>query len=81
MDCPICMDLKRAYEAGLSEYIGARSSVCFRACTRLAARKNVEMERARYDLEEHQSVCDSALRAPSHLPEREQPVNLRPMAA
>ena len=53
MDCPSCRDLKRAYEAGLSEYIEARSSVCFRACTRLAARKNVEMERARYEVEEH----------------------------
>jgi hypothetical protein len=56
MDCPSCRDLKRAYEAGLSEYIEARSSVCFRLCTKLAARKNVEMERAKYELEEHRFV-------------------------
>src|ERR1039458_2315235 len=56
MDCPICRDLKRTYEAGFREYIEARSSACFRACTRLAARKNVEMERARDEVEEHRLV-------------------------
>src|ERR1039457_2806162 len=62
MDCPICRDLKRAYEAGLSEYIEARSSAYFQLSKRLAAQKNVEMERARYELEEHQLRCVSALR-------------------
>ena len=62
MDCPICRDLERAYEAGLSEYIEARSSACFRVCTKLAAQKNVEMERARYELEEHRLLCVSAVR-------------------
>ena len=81
MDCPICMDLKRAYEAGLSEYIEARSSVCFRACTRLAARKNVEMERARYEVEEHRLVCVSAVRVFARLPGREVSTSLRPLAA
>ena len=81
MDCPICMDLKRAYEAGLSEYIEARSSVCFRACTRLAARKNVEMERARYEVEEHRLVCVSAVRVFARLPAREVSTSLRPLAA
>jgi hypothetical protein len=41
MDCPNCRDLERAYEVGVSEYIEARSSTCFRFCTKLAARKNV----------------------------------------
>lgn len=81
MDCPICMDLKRAYEAGLSEYIEARSSVCFRACTRLAARKNVEMERARYEVEEHRLVCVSAVRVFARLPGRAVSTSLRPLAA
>jgi len=62
MDCPICRDLKRAYEAGLSEYIEARSSACFQVSKRLAAQKNVEMERDRYELEEHQLLYVSALR-------------------
>ena len=81
MECTICMDLKRAYEAGLSEYIEARSSVCFRACTRLVARKNVEMERARYEVEEHRLVCVSAVRVFARLPAREVSTSLRPLAA
>jgi hypothetical protein len=62
MDCPICRGLERAFEAGLSEYIEARSSASFRVCTKLAAHKNVEMERARYAIEEHRLVCVSAVR-------------------
>lgn len=81
MDCTICMDLKRAYEAGLSEYIEARSSVCFRLCTKLAARKNVEMERAKYELEEHRFVCVSAVRVVALLPEPAVSASFRPLAA
>jgi hypothetical protein len=81
MSCITCANLERDYLDRLSEYIEARSSAGYRVSTRLAAQKNVEMERARYELEEHQSLCDAVLRAPSHLPQREQPVNLRPMAA
>jgi hypothetical protein len=61
MNCPICTNLKRVYEAGLVEYIRARSSVSFRICTELAARKNVDMERARYALEEHRRLCLTAI--------------------
>src|ERR1019366_46491 len=57
MDCPACRGLKRAYEAAVSEYMETRSSACFRVCLDLAARKNVEMERARYELEEHRRGC------------------------
>jgi hypothetical protein len=81
MTCPICKKLERDYEAMLSEYNEACSSAGYLVSRRLAAQKNVDMERARYELEEHQSLCDAVLRAPSHLPQREQPVNLRPMAA
>ena len=70
MDCPICRDLERAFEAGLSEYIEARSSACYRVSKRLAAKKNVDMERARYELEEHRLVCVSAVRVLALLPER-----------
>jgi hypothetical protein len=55
--CPICENLKRAYAAGLSEYIEARSSACFGISKKVAAQKNVEMERAKYELEEHQFAC------------------------
>lgn len=36
-----------------------------RVSTELAAQKNVDMERAKYDLEEHQWTCVSALRSDS----------------
>jgi len=63
MDCPICRDLTRVFEAGLSEYTKAHSSASFQVSHRSAARKNVDMERARYELEEHRLVCVSAARA------------------
>jgi hypothetical protein len=38
----------------------ARSSVYYQVSTELAARKNVDMERAKSHLEEHQLACLSA---------------------
>jgi hypothetical protein len=75
MCCPICTNLKRVYEAGLAEYIRARSSVSYRICTELAARKNVDMERARYALEEHRGRCVIAIGLVALLPKAKfQPV-------
>ena len=56
MACSTCRNLERAYETGISEYAEARASVCYRVSTVHAAQKNVDMERARYELEEHRSV-------------------------
>jgi hypothetical protein len=81
MGCSICRDLERDCAARLSEYIEARSSVCYRVCTVLAAQKNVDMERARYELEEHRRVCASASGVPALLPERDAPRSLRHLAA
>ena len=81
MGCLICASLEQAYLARLSEYIEARSSVCYRVSTRLAAEMNVEMERARYELEEHQAVCVSTVRIPVLMPQREAPASLQPLAA
>jgi hypothetical protein len=82
MECSICANLERAYVTSLSEYMEARSSVGYRVSTKLAAQKNVEMERARYELEEHRSVCVSSVMAPMLVPQRELPVNhLRTLAA
>jgi hypothetical protein len=61
MDCPICRDLERAFEAAQGEYIEARLSACHRVCGKFAAHKNVDMERARYELEEHRFICVSAV--------------------
>jgi hypothetical protein len=57
MDCLICKDLERVFESRLSQYIEARSATYYRVSTELAAYKNVEMERAKSELEEHQLVC------------------------
>jgi hypothetical protein len=81
MNCLICRDLARAFEAGLSEYIEARSSACYQVSKRLAARKNVDMERARYELEEHRLICVSAVRVLALLPERDVSTSLRQLAA
>jgi hypothetical protein len=61
MDCLVCKNLKRALELRRSEYLEARSAAYYRVSTELAAYKNVDMERAKSDLEEHQFVCASAM--------------------
>jgi hypothetical protein len=81
MDCTICRDLERAYEAGLSEYIEARCSACYQASKSLAAKKNVDMERAKYELEEHWLACVSAVRVFGPLPEWDVSKSLRQLAA
>jgi hypothetical protein len=60
MICPTCRDLERAFETALSEYMEARSSAWFSVSSNVAAHRNVDMERTRYDLEEHRLVCVSA---------------------
>lgn len=60
MDCSICKDLERAFEARRNRYFEARSAAYYRVSTELAAHQNVDMERAKSDLEEHQLVCRSA---------------------
>ena len=57
MDCPICKRLERTLESRRSAYIGASSSAYYRVSTRLAAYENVEMERAKSDLQDHLQVC------------------------
>jgi hypothetical protein len=81
MDCRFCRDLKRAYEAALSEYVEARSSAIYRVSTRFAAFKNVEMERAKSELEEHRLLCVSFVRVIAPLPERDESTRLRQLAA
>ena len=60
MDCSTCTHLRQAFESKVSKYIEARSAAYYRVSTELAAHKNVDMERARNDLEEHQFVCLAA---------------------
>jgi hypothetical protein len=60
VDCLICRGLERALESRRSQYIEARSAAYYQVSTELAAYKNVDMERAKSDLEEHQLVCVAA---------------------
>ncbi len=76
MECPICKDLARAFEEGLSEYLEARCSACYQVSKKFAARKKVDMERARYALEEHQCVCVSAVRVLALLSQGSVPTRL-----
>jgi hypothetical protein len=61
MGCSICKDLERALESRNSECTKARSSTYSRFSTRAVAYSNVEMERAKSDLQMHRSVCVSAV--------------------
>ena len=62
MRCPICDDFERALEDRTSEYRKACSNTVYcRISSRFVAYRNVEMERARSELEMHRSVCASAV--------------------
>ena len=80
MRCLICSNLEAAFEARHSEYLEAGSGAFYGVSKRFAAYINVEMERARIELEEHRLVCLSAanetalrlLAAPSPLAHNEE---------
>ena len=55
--CSKCTNLEQTLEFRFREYREARSAPFYRVSTELAAEKKVEMERARYDMEEHQLTC------------------------
>jgi hypothetical protein len=65
MSCIRCQNLERALEAWHSEYIVALDSAYYRVRTKLVAYIRVELERARTELEEHWSVCTSAVTEPT----------------
>jgi hypothetical protein len=81
MECMICRDLERAYELGLGEYIKARSSAFYRVSKKFAAEKNVDMERTRYELEEHRLQCVFAVKVLAISPERDRSAPSRQLAA
>jgi len=57
MNCLECRDLERAFQSRLDKYIESRSAAFYRVSTELAAKKQVDMERAKTDLQEHQLMC------------------------
>jgi hypothetical protein len=63
MDCLECENLEEVFESRVSKYNEARSAAYYWVSTELAAKKNVDMERARNDLEEHKLICIPAAEA------------------
>jgi hypothetical protein len=59
VNCLECRDLERVFQSRLTKYIETRSAAFYRVSTELAAKKQVDMERAKTDLQEHQSICPS----------------------
>jgi len=61
MVCLECKDLQRYFDEMEARYVAARRSAYYRICTELAAKREVDMERAKSALEEHRNVHASAV--------------------
>jgi hypothetical protein len=59
MDCLTCRNLYRIVDQARAEYAEARSNMFYTVSTEIAAKRQVDMERAKTDLREHRSVCSS----------------------
>lgn len=59
MSCLHCTELMRTLRFAQSKYIEARAAPFFFVSTELAASKQVDMERAKCELYEHQSACST----------------------
>lgn len=60
MKCAICKELTRVLESEQGRYKTAREAAYYLVCTELAARIQVDMERAKTALREHRSSCAAA---------------------
>jgi hypothetical protein len=65
--CSVCRDLERALESRNVECVKVLSGPYCRFSNRFMAYSNVEMERAKSDLEVHRSLCVSAIREGLHV--------------
>lgn len=57
MNCLQCDHLIRTFQLRLAGYVKARAEPFYGVSTELAAKKQVDMERANTDLEEHRLIC------------------------
>jgi len=57
MSCLQCSHLALAFKSRLAAYLKAGADPFYRITTEFAARKQVDMERAKSELEDHQSAC------------------------
>ena len=70
-NCRECENLNRVYGSMLANYLAARSAVLYRINTEFAAKQQVDMERAKNDLEEHLLTCPFATNAGCLMPLQE----------
>jgi hypothetical protein len=77
MDCLTCRNLYQIVDRARAEYAEARSAAFYTVSTEIAAKRQVDMERAKTDLREHRSVCSSALKLESIGRRRNTPVWLK----
>ena len=68
MSCSECKELERCFDEMQVHYEAARTSAYYQVCTELAAKREVDMERAKSALEEHRTVCASACGATTATP-------------
>jgi len=68
MPCLLCENLERAFEARQKEYFESATLACYHVSRKFAAYKNVEMERARIELQEHEAICVVAANQAGHMP-------------
>lgn len=61
MGCAVCKRLERTFEGWNTECVRARSSLYGQFSSRFEAYDNVEMERARSELQMHRSGCAIAI--------------------
>jgi hypothetical protein len=66
VNCSQCNDLSRMFALRRAGYVTARAAPFYRISTELAARMQVDMERARTSIQEHRSTCHFAQQ--NHLP-------------
>jgi hypothetical protein len=60
-NCPESENLNRVYESKLTKYLPARSALLYRISTEFATKQQVDMERAKSDMEEHLLICPSVM--------------------
>jgi len=56
-NCPECESLSQVFESKQTGYFAARSAVLYQISTEFAAKQQVDMERAKNDVEEHLLTC------------------------
>ncbi|HVZ61762.1 MAG TPA: hypothetical protein VG892_13330 [Terriglobales bacterium] len=57
MPCTQCKALDQAFELARDKYATARYGAFYRVSPHIAARRQVDMERAKSDRDEHRVVC------------------------